>query len=133
MASLENSKKNGVTSPMLTDLYQITMVYGYWRSGKAADPATFDLYFRKNPFHGEFTIFAGLQECLRYIEQFEILDEGKQQCISRCEMVVEEFEFGLGNIVTLKLNCFKEVFVSYGVRKLSLSPVNVTPGRNLLE
>ena len=82
MASLKNSKKNGVTSPMLTDLYQITMVYGYWKSGKASDPATFDLYFRKNPFHGEFTIFAGLHECLRYIEKFEILDEGKHQCIS---------------------------------------------------
>ncbi|XP_028405205.1 nicotinate phosphoribosyltransferase-like [Dendronephthya gigantea] len=51
------------------------MVYGYWKAGKQNDNATFDLYFRKNPFHGEFTIFAGLQECLHYIENFKITDE----------------------------------------------------------
>ena len=64
-------------SPMLTDLYQITMVYGYWKAGKQNDNATFDLYFRKNPFHGEFTIFAGLEECLHYIENFKITDQGR--------------------------------------------------------
>jgi nicotinate phosphoribosyltransferase len=67
----------GPCSPMLTDLYQITMVYGYWKAGKQNDHAAFDLYFRKNPFRGEFTIFAGLQECLNYIENFKITDEGR--------------------------------------------------------
>ena len=68
---------NAPCSPMLTDLYQITMVYGYWKTGKHKDHASFDLYFRKNPFQGEFAIFAGLQDCLHYIKNFKITDKGR--------------------------------------------------------
>ncbi|XP_023174877.1 nicotinate phosphoribosyltransferase isoform X2 [Drosophila hydei] len=62
--------QNGVVQPLLTDLYQITMAYAYWKSGKTDDQAVFDLFFRNNPFHGEFTIFAGLEECLKFLDSF---------------------------------------------------------------
>jgi len=62
--------ENSVVQPLLTDLYQITMAYAYWKSGKINDVATFDLFFRKNPFKGEFTIFAGLSDCLKFLENF---------------------------------------------------------------
>merc|ERR1711892_960987 len=62
--------ENSVVQPLLTDLYQITMAYAYWKSGKINDVATLDLFFRKNPFKGEFTIFAGLSDCLKFLENF---------------------------------------------------------------
>lgn len=68
------ARQNGVVQPLLTDLYQITMAYAYWKSGKTGDDAVFDLYFRKNPFQGEFTIFAGLEECLKFLENFHYSD-----------------------------------------------------------
>lgn len=59
-----------------TDLYQITMAYAYWKSGKTDDQAVFDLFFRNNPFHGEFTIFAGLEECLKFLDSFHYSQSG---------------------------------------------------------
>ena len=55
----------------LSDLYQITMAYAYWKAGRTKDQAIFDLFFRKSPFSGEFTIFAGLSECLKFLENFK--------------------------------------------------------------
>jgi len=66
----ELCQENSVVQPLLTDLYQLTMAYAYWKSGKIDDIATFDLYFRKNPFKGEFTIFAGLGDCVKLLENF---------------------------------------------------------------
>jgi nicotinate phosphoribosyltransferase len=68
---------NNVVQPLLTDLYQITMAYGYWKNKKLDDThAAFDLFFRKNPFDSEFTIFAGLSECLKYLRDFKFTQSG---------------------------------------------------------
>ena len=57
------------------------MAYAYWRAEKINDRAVFDLFFRKNPFHGEFTIFGGLEECLRFLENFHYSQSGKRECL----------------------------------------------------
>jgi nicotinate phosphoribosyltransferase len=66
---------NPLVQPLLTDLYQITMVYGYWRSGMHRKRAAFELFFRKNPFGGEYSIFAGLREVLAFLESYTIGDD----------------------------------------------------------
>ncbi|WP_025763611.1 nicotinate phosphoribosyltransferase [Dyadobacter tibetensis] len=55
---------------LLTDLYQLTMAYGYWKSGMAGKEAVFNLYFRKHPFQGGFTIACGLGSVIEYISAF---------------------------------------------------------------
>ena len=74
---LQNDFQNGVIQPLLTDFYQITMSYAYWRNNKMNDHAVFDLFFRKNPFKGEYTIFAGTEQCVRYVQNFSFSDSGK--------------------------------------------------------
>ncbi|KAL8124916.1 nicotinate phosphoribosyltransferase 2-like [Apium graveolens] len=66
---------NPMVTPILTDLYQFTMAYAYWKAGKHNERAVFDLYFRKNPFRGEYTVFAGLEECIRFIANFKFSEE----------------------------------------------------------
>lgn len=35
----------------------------------------FDLFYRKSPFSGEFTVFAGLEECIRFIANFKFTED----------------------------------------------------------
>ena len=60
---------------LLTDFYQLTMAYGYWKSGKADQEAVFNLFFRKHPFQGGFTIAAGLEYAIDYCENFKFESE----------------------------------------------------------
>lgn len=60
---------------LLTDLYQLTMSYGYWRSGLAEHETVFHLFFRKHPFQGGYTIAAGLEPVIDFIENFSIGEE----------------------------------------------------------
>jgi nicotinate phosphoribosyltransferase len=54
--------------PLFTDLYQLTMLAGYFEHGFLAKSATFDLYFRKAPFGGSYAVWAGLEPALQYLQ-----------------------------------------------------------------
>lgn len=58
------------SSTLLTDLYQLTMSYGYWKAGFANKESVFHLFFRKSPFGGGFTIAAGLESVVHFIRNF---------------------------------------------------------------
>jgi nicotinate phosphoribosyltransferase len=60
---------------LLTDLYQLTMAYGYWKSGKAEQEAVFNLYFRKHPFQGGFTVACGLSSVIEYLQEYRFNDD----------------------------------------------------------
>ncbi|CAF0957390.1 unnamed protein product [Rotaria sp. Silwood1] len=68
---MSSEQQSSVVQPLLTDLYQISMAYAYWKPNKHQELATFDLYFRKNPFGGEYTLFAGLDECLKFVRDYK--------------------------------------------------------------
>lgn len=55
---------------LLTDLYQLTMAYGYWKLQKAQRQAVFHLFFRQLPFRGGYAIAAGLGPTIDFIEAF---------------------------------------------------------------
>jgi nicotinate phosphoribosyltransferase len=54
---------------LLTDFYELTMAAGYYEHGKAPDTATFDLYYRHNPFGGGYSIAAGLEPAVRAVTE----------------------------------------------------------------
>jgi nicotinate phosphoribosyltransferase len=60
---------------LLTDLYQLTMAYGYWKSGTHEKEAVFHLFFRQNPFQGGFTLACGLTRALELIERLRFDEE----------------------------------------------------------
>jgi nicotinate phosphoribosyltransferase len=55
---------------MLTDLYQLTMAYGYWKLGLREKQACFGLYFRQNPFGSGYAIGCGLADAAEFLANF---------------------------------------------------------------
>lgn len=56
---------------LLTDLYQLTMANGYWKNGLYNREAVFHLFYRKNPFKGNYALACGLQQVIEYLEDFQ--------------------------------------------------------------
>ncbi len=63
------------TRALLTDLYELTMAAGYLEQGKANDTATFDLYYRHNPFRGGYAIAAGLEHAVGAVTEMRFSAE----------------------------------------------------------
>jgi len=60
---------------LLTDLYQLTMAYGYWKQGRSDQHAVFHLFFRKNPFHGGYVVTAGQQLVADFLRDFQFTED----------------------------------------------------------
>jgi nicotinate phosphoribosyltransferase len=57
-----------------TDLYQVNMLYTYWKDNIHNKRATFDLFFRKLPFGNGYAVFAGLERIIDYIKNFRFTE-----------------------------------------------------------
>ena len=56
---------------LLTDLYQITMSYGYWKKGIHDKEASFNVFFRKNPFNSGYAVCCGLEYIIDYLNSYK--------------------------------------------------------------
>ena len=56
---------------LLTDLYQVTMAYGYWKLGRTDQEAVFHLNFRRNPFEGGYSVACGLHYVVDFLENLD--------------------------------------------------------------
>ena len=60
---------------LLTDFYELTMMQGYFKSGKAGEKVIFDMFYRKNPFGNGFAICCGLEQVVEYIRNLNFNEE----------------------------------------------------------
>lgn len=70
MANIINTIYNQNLS-LLTDLYQLTMASGYWKKGLYNRSAVFHLFYRKNPFKGDYAIACGLEMVIDYLQNLK--------------------------------------------------------------
>jgi len=66
---------NPLVDPLLTDFYEYSMAYAWWLNGTHEEPAVVDVHFRRNPFDGGFTVFAGVEEVLRLVCDYHFTDD----------------------------------------------------------
>lgn len=60
---------------LLTDLYELTMAYGYWKLGVPEKEAVFHVTFRENPFKGGYTIACGLDYAIDFLQHLRFTDD----------------------------------------------------------
>lgn len=60
---------------LATDLYQMSMGNVYVEDGKQDEMAVFDVFIRNNPFSGGYTVAAGLEQVIEYIEGLAFEEE----------------------------------------------------------
>jgi nicotinate phosphoribosyltransferase len=65
---------DSLSSPLLTDLYELTMLQAYYERGMT-DTAVFELFVRKLPPKRDFLVAAGLEQALDFIEGMRFGEE----------------------------------------------------------
>lgn len=60
---------------LLTDLYELTMMQGYFKNKDQNETVIFDAFYRNNPCDGGFAIAAGLDQLIQYIKELHFDDE----------------------------------------------------------
>ncbi|MDD7014532.1 MAG: nicotinate phosphoribosyltransferase, partial [Spirochaetales bacterium] len=62
------------SNALFTDFYELTMAQGYWKQNMNHQ-VVFDMFFRRQPFNGGFSVFAGIETLLDSITSFRFSEE----------------------------------------------------------
>lgn len=65
---------DNISSALFTDFYELTMAQGYWKDNMN-QKVVFDMFFRKNPFNGGFSVLAGNETLMDYILKFRFSEQ----------------------------------------------------------
>lgn len=68
---------------MVMDFYELTMSNGYFREQDRDARVAFDVFYRKNPDGGGYSIFAGLEQIIEYIQDLHLMTMTLHICVSR--------------------------------------------------
>lgn len=60
---------------MMTDLYQLTMMYGYFKHGMTKNIAVFDLFFRSTSETSSYAVMAGTASVIEYINNLRFTED----------------------------------------------------------
>ena len=82
---------------MVIDNYEFKMSQTYFDKGLKDIKVYFDIFFRKNPFEGGYTIFGGLEDIIDYINNFKFEKEDIEYLRSK-KCYTEEFLEYLSNL-----------------------------------
>jgi len=88
---------NDYSLALHTDKYQINMMYAYWKNNTHHKKAVFEAYFRRNPFKNGYTVFAGLERIVKYINNLSFTDDDIAYLATQEENYEEEFLTELRN------------------------------------
>ncbi|MGN1319101.1 MAG: nicotinate phosphoribosyltransferase [Lachnospirales bacterium] len=65
----------GENLTLLTDLYELTMMQGYFKENDKNKNVIFDGFYRNNPFGNAFSIFCGLEQVVDYVKNLKFTKE----------------------------------------------------------
>ena len=92
---------------LLTDLYQLTMLNGYFEKNIHKDIVIFDMFFRKNACNGGYTIICGIEQLVEYINNLDIenldvfnINEQKEQ-MNAIVLIIAIFAYGFIIVISL--------------------------------
>ena len=71
--AIRQSKERNLS--MVMDFYEMTMSNGYFRNENRNVRVVFDVFYRRNPDQAGYSIFAGLQQIIEYIQDLHFSDE----------------------------------------------------------
>ncbi len=74
---------------LLTDLYQLTMMQGYYQNN-STQTVVFEMFYRKNPSQNGFAIFAGLHQFIDYINNI-VFDADSLEYLSSLNIFSSDF------------------------------------------